>query len=238
MMWKIAYRSSVSASVHERRPVSSLWRDQKETGEAAPVRAFAGPLSWTEEESEEAAPVRAFTGPLSWTEDVIACHLRFTDEYFLQRERKNFEEDRVNSLEMLDNLVALAAHDQRDQPPAVLAVNDAEAGEGESHFPLILKDALDLLDAELHVREVFGQKQTAAVQKTDVVADVLELAEIVRRDDGRKAASGHFLGEEALRALAHDGVESVKCLVAEQVIRIRRNSADDRELLLHALRVV
>ena len=73
------------------------------------------------------------------------------------------------------------------------------------------------------------------MQQTHVVADVLKLAQVVARDDGRQAALRDVLREQALDRLTDDRVETVERLVAEQVIRSAAHAADDRDLLFHAL---
>ena len=73
------------------------------------------------------------------------------------------------------------------------------------------------------------------MQQTHMVADVLQLAQIVARDDRRQTALGNVLCEQALDRLTHDRVESVERFVAEQVVRAAAHAADDRHLLFHAL---
>ena len=73
------------------------------------------------------------------------------------------------------------------------------------------------------------------MQQTHMVADVLQLAQVVARDDRRQTALRDVLREQALDRLTHDRVETVERLVAEQVIRSAAHAADDRDLFFHAL---
>lgn len=53
------------------------------------------------------------------------------------------------------------------------------------------------------------------MQQTDVVADVLQLTQVMRGDDRRQTSVGYILGKQALYRLANDRVETVERLIAE-----------------------
>ena len=53
------------------------------------------------------------------------------------------------------------------------------------------------------------------MQQTDMVADVLQLTQVVRGDDGRQPSVRYILGKQALYRLANDRVETVERLIAE-----------------------
>ena len=53
------------------------------------------------------------------------------------------------------------------------------------------------------------------MQQTDMVADVLQLTQVVRGDDGRQTSVGYILGKQALYRLANDRVKSVERLIPE-----------------------
>ena len=48
------------------------------------------------------------------------------------------------------------------------------------------KNALDLVDMEFHILQVFGKKDSALVQKPHMVADVLQFPQIVGCDHRSK----------------------------------------------------
>lgn len=68
-----------------------------------------------------------------------------------------------------------------------------------------------------------------------MVADIFQLPEIVGCDDRRQIPVFHIGGKQALYCLAHDRIQSVKGLVAEQILCISTNPADHGHLFFHSL---
>ena len=63
---------------------------------------------------------------------------------------------------------------------------------------LLSENALHFEHAELHLVQITREQDAAAVQQADMVADVLELAQVVRGDDRRQAAALHILANRLL----------------------------------------
>ena len=65
------------------------------------------------------------------------------------------------------------------------------------------------------VVQIAREQDAAAMQQTDMVADVLQLTQVVRGDDGRQTSVRYILGKQALYCLANDRVETIERLIAE-----------------------
>src|SRR5439155_1519142 len=73
----------------------------------------------------------------------------------------------------------------------------------------------------------------------DELRDLLSLVEIVRRqEDGLAQALDEVLADEGADLRRRDGVEAARRLVEEEDLGVGEQAARDRELLLHARRVV
>ena len=79
------------------------------------------------------------------------------------------------------------------------------------------------------------QQHLALVQDADVVAHVLQLAQVVGADQNRRAALLHVLQHQAPDLTAHHGIETVHRLVEYQHLRAAGNRQQEGRLLLHAL---
>ena len=74
------------------------------------------------------------------------------------------------------------------------------------------------------------------MHKADAVAQVLQLAQVVRGDDNGHPVLCDVLNQNALEQMAHNGVKPVEDLVEEQIPRAGRQREDKCRLTLHALR--
>ena len=79
------------------------------------------------------------------------------------------------------------------------------------------------------------EQDLAAVHDAHVVAHVLELAQVVRRDEHGRAVFGDVGQHEIPDLTAHDGVEPVDRLVEHEHVRPQAHRQPERGLLLHAL---
>ena len=68
-----------------------------------------------------------------------------------------------------------------------------------------------------------------------MVADILQLSQVVGRDDRRQVPLRHIVGKQAFHRLAHHRIQPVEGFVAEDIIRPRAKAKDHRKLLFHAL---
>ena len=68
-----------------------------------------------------------------------------------------------------------------------------------------------------------------------MIADILQLAEVMRGDHRRHAAVYELLRDQRLRGLTHDRVEAVEGLVEQKVLRAGSDPAKERDLLFHSL---
>ena len=73
------------------------------------------------------------------------------------------------------------------------------------------------------------------VHDADVIANVLQLAQVVRRDEHRCLMRGDVLQDDAPDLAAHHGVEAVDRFVEDQIIGLRADGQPEGGLLLHAL---
>ena len=73
------------------------------------------------------------------------------------------------------------------------------------------------------------------VHDADVIANVLQLAQVVRRDEHRCLMRGDVLQDDAPDLAAHHGVEAVDRLVENQIVGLRADGQPEGGLLLHAL---
>ena len=73
------------------------------------------------------------------------------------------------------------------------------------------------------------------MQESHVVAEVLQLAQVVRCDDGRERTVAHIADQEALDRLTRNGVQPVEGFITEKILAAARQSADNGTLTLHPL---
>ena len=73
------------------------------------------------------------------------------------------------------------------------------------------------------------------MQQSHMVANVFQFPQIMGSNNGRQVAFFHISCKNTLYSLAHNRIQAVKGLVAEQVIGIGAYSADNGNLLFHAL---
>ena len=74
------------------------------------------------------------------------------------------------------------------------------------------------------------------VHDADVIANVLQLAQVVRRDEHRCLMRGDVLENDAPDLAAHHGVEAVHRLIEHEYLGPRRKRDPEGRLLLHAAR--
>ena len=94
---------------------------------------------------------------------------------------------------------------------------------------------LDLDHIVLQGREGPLQQHFAAVHDAHMVADVLQLPEVVGGDQHRGAVLGHVLQDEAHDLPPHHRVQTVHGLVENQQLRAAADGQPEGRLLLHAL---
>ena len=87
----------------------------------------------------------------------------------------------------------------------------------------------------LEVLHIAFEHKAALVQQCQLVTGVLQLPQGVGGDDGGRMAIEHILHDQLFDERAHDGVESVKGLVEENVFRAGGKREDDGCLPPHAL---
>ena len=68
-----------------------------------------------------------------------------------------------------------------------------------------------------------------------MIADVFQLPQIVGCNDGGQLPFFHVIRKNALDRLAHNRVQAIKGLIAEQILCPRADTAQDGNLLFHAL---
>ena len=74
------------------------------------------------------------------------------------------------------------------------------------------------------------------MQEPHVIADILELTQVVRGDHRCQVPLLDVVCEEALHGLPHHRIEAVEGLITEKIIRAGADAEQHRKLLLHALR--
>ena len=81
-----------------------------------------------------------------------------------------------------------------------------------------------------------SRQRPRCMHDADVVAHVLQLAEVVRRYEHRHALLRHILHDKRPHLPPHHGVEAVHRLIEHEYLRPRRKRDPERRLLLHAAR--
>ena len=99
----------------------------------------------------------------------------------------------------------------------------------------ILRHELHLDEIVLQVGQRPLQKHMAHVHDADMVADVLQLAQIVRRYQHRRAVARHILESQTPDLPPHDGVKPVDRLVEHEIVRPQAQRQPEGRVLLHAL---
>ena len=94
---------------------------------------------------------------------------------------------------------------------------------------------LHAAEAELEGIEVFLKQQPSRGKQTDLIAEILQLPQIVAGDDHRGAALRDLLRQQLFYHQANDGVQSVKGFVQQQVIGVAAQRRQQRRLPAHSL---
>ena len=97
------------------------------------------------------------------------------------------------------------------------------------------EDHLHLMDAALEAVDLTVEDDLALVEKCGSVAQLVDLLEIVGRDDHGQLTLAHGIHQHALDDDAHCGVESVEGLIQQQIGCAAGNADDHDRLTLHAL---
>ena len=88
---------------------------------------------------------------------------------------------------------------------------------------------------EIQLGKAALEQHLAAVHDADMVAHILQLAQVVAGDKDRRAALGHILQDQAPDLTAHHGVKSVHGFVQNEIVRHTAHGEPERRLLLHSL---
>ena len=99
----------------------------------------------------------------------------------------------------------------------------------------LVADELHLYDIVLQVGKRALEKHCTLVHDADMVTDILQLAQVVGRDEDRCAVARHVLHDKAPDLTAHDGVQTVDRLVEDQIVRPDAQCQPEGRVLLHAL---
>ena len=97
------------------------------------------------------------------------------------------------------------------------------------------KGELELDGVVLQLAERALEQELPPVHHAHVVANVLKLAQVVRRDEHRCAALADVLQNKAPHLAAHHGVKAVHRLVEDEIVRHRAQREPEGRLLLLAL---
>ena len=73
------------------------------------------------------------------------------------------------------------------------------------------------------------------MQKPDMITDIFQLTKIVRGNDRGQIPLLHIIGKQAFYCLTHHRIQTVKGLVAEDIVRSRADSVNDGKLFFHSL---
>ena len=91
------------------------------------------------------------------------------------------------------------------------------------------------MNIEFHIIQILGQQDSSLVKESHMVTDILQLPQIMGSNNRSQIPLRYVACKYALHRLPHHRIQAVKRLVTEQIIRIRPDSADHRQLLLHTL---
>ncbi len=100
---------------------------------------------------------------------------------------------------------------------------------------LPLRHTLYLVNVKFHVFQIFGKKNPPFMQKPDMVADILQFAQIVRRDHRSKFPVHNLRRKQTLYCLTHYWIKSIKGLIAKQIFRCRAHTDDYQNLFFSYL---
>ena len=95
------------------------------------------------------------------------------------------------------------------------------------------KHTLYLVNVKFHVFQIFGKKNPPFMQKPDMVADIFQFAQIVRRDYRSKFPVHDLRCKQALYRLTHYRIKAIKGLIAKQIFRCRAHTDDYQNLFFH-----
>ena len=68
-----------------------------------------------------------------------------------------------------------------------------------------------------------------------MITDILQLSQVVGRNDRSQIPLRHITCKQALYRLTHHRIKTVKGLVAEDIVRLRADSVKNGKLLFHSL---
>ena len=88
---------------------------------------------------------------------------------------------------------------------------------------LCLKHTLYLLDIAFHILKILGKEHTSSVQKTDMIADILQLTQIMGCDHAGQPPLFHLACDHTFYTLAHDRIQPVKGFITDQIFGMRTN---------------
>ena len=108
--------------------------------------------------------------------DLITSHLRFTDKYFFQTQWKHITEQRIFSPDTCHDLCSCSPCCNKDKGTLMFHLENVQFPFQFLLLFLILQHALYPVDMELHIFQFSAQQNTAFVQKTYVVADILQFS--------------------------------------------------------------
>ena len=112
-------------------------------------------------------------------------------------------------------------------------MHDVQPG---GNLPALGHDQLYLTYILLQLRELTLQQHPAVVYEADVVAHVLKLAQVVRRDEYANTVLSHVGEQQRPDLTAHYGVQAVDRLVQYKQLRPHGEGQPEGGLLLHASR--
>lgn len=122
----------------------------------------------------------------------------------LQGQRHGVHEDGLQPFEPGRHLCGAAAYNKGLEPALACGVQDVQFLRQGGAFR---QDQLQLGHVLLHFGEDALEQHPAPVYYADPVADVLELAQVVRGDEHRRAVLRHVLHDERPDLAAHDWVQ-------------------------------
>ena len=77
-------------------------------------------------------------------------------------------------------------------------------------------------------------QNSSFIQKSHMIADILQFTKAVGRNDHGKIAFGEFPGQDALHGLTHQRIQAVEGLVAEKIFGPGTDSKEHEHLTLHS----
>ena len=164
--------------------------------------------------------------------DFIVSPSQLVYKYLFKRQRHGVHKQGVRRGKPLAYLVRIAAQNQLLKPPHRGAVQDvqpvgqrAAVGEGK----------LNLHKLVLKLVQPLFEQHPAVLHNPDVVAHVLQLAQVVRGDEHGRAVFADVVHQLAPDLTPHHGVKPVHRLVEDEYFRPCGQRQPECGLLLHTL---